>query len=99
PTDPANLICEAIVTGRHVASSSAPRRNRERVRVQFADVVLCRRPLRPHTWLVRRGRISVVLSTRHPAPHARESSKVSRGPLGGAAAQGLAPTDRPVSRG
>src|SRR5439155_3381789 len=25
----------------------------------------------------RRGRISVVLSTRHPAPHARESSKVS----------------------
>ena len=34
----------------------------------------------------RRGRISVVLATRHPAPHAREPSKVSRGPLGGAAA-------------
>jgi hypothetical protein len=34
----------------------------------------------------RRGRISVVLSTRPPAPHAREPIKVSRGPLGGAAA-------------
>jgi len=33
-----------------------------------------------------RGRISLVLATRRPAPHAREPSKVSRGPLGGAAA-------------
>ena len=34
----------------------------------------------------RRGRISLVLATRRPAPHGREPSKVSRGPLGGAAA-------------
>ena len=35
---------------------------------------------------LRRSRISLVLATRRPAPHAREPSKVSRGPLGGAAA-------------
>ena len=33
-----------------------------------------------------RGRISVVLSSRHPAPHAPKPSKVFRGPLDGAAA-------------
>ena len=32
------------------------------------------------------GRTSVVLSSRHPAPHAAKPSKVFRGPLDGAAA-------------
>ena len=44
-----------------------------------------------------RGRISLVLATRRPAPHAREPSKVSRGPLGGAAAHWTALTRSAIS--